>query len=130
MRSTWLSPRAVGLHVALAVTVPGFLSLGWWQLHRALAGNGLSWAYTVEWPFFCCYAVYMWWRLVHDIGADRTRAEASRPLETQRVADTAVVAPERHTSDAERTEDDEDRELAAYNRYLASLNDSNDAKRW
>jgi hypothetical protein len=31
-----------------------------------LGGNGLSWAYVFEWPAFAVYAVYMWWRLIHD----------------------------------------------------------------
>jgi hypothetical protein len=71
VRQTWLSPRALGLHATVLVVVPGFLWLGWWQLHRALAGNELSWAYTVEWPFFSLYAIFMWWRLVHDVARDR-----------------------------------------------------------
>jgi len=59
------------MHVALAVSLPLFGWAAWWQLHRALAGNGLSWAYTFEWPFFGLYAVVTWWRLVHDVAADR-----------------------------------------------------------
>ena len=54
------------LHLALVVAVPVFLALGAWQLTRALHGNLLSWAYTFEWPFFACYATWMWWRLVHE----------------------------------------------------------------
>jgi hypothetical protein len=66
MRSVWWSRRAITLHVALIVAVPLFLTLGSWQLHRALRGNMLSWAYVFEWPFFACYATWMWWRLVHE----------------------------------------------------------------
>lgn len=54
------------LHLVAIVVVPGFLALAWWQLDRALGGNGLSWAYVFEWPFFAGYAVFVWWRLVHD----------------------------------------------------------------
>lgn len=106
MRSTWFSPRAVVLHVAVVFAVPGFCWLGWWQLHRALGGNGLSWAYVAAWPSFALYAIYMWWRLVHDAAGDRP----ARPAPHDSAAD--------------------DRALEDYNRYLASLNDSGEAKRW
>lgn len=114
MRSVWLSPRALGLHAAIVAAVPGFLWLGWWQLHRALAGNGLSWAYTFEWPFFSLYAVFMWWKLIHDIGSDRAARDATgaaaEPTPDGSVPGTRIVA------------DPYDEELAAYNSYLASLN--------
>jgi hypothetical protein len=51
----------------MAVLVIGVcLTAGWWQLGRALSGNGQSWAYTVEWPFFAAYGGWMWWKLLHD----------------------------------------------------------------
>jgi hypothetical protein len=96
------------------VVVPGCLALGWWQLHRALSGNALSWAYTVEWPFFAGYGVYMWWRILHEQPAGPARAgdreEALR-------------------SGPEPFEDEEeDEELAAYNRYLAELHAADERK--
>ncbi len=146
MRNTWLSPRAVGLHVTLAVVLPLFAWAAWWQLHRALGGNTLSWAYTFEWPFFGIYAVLTWWRLVHDVAADRRLAaasggpgnEASGPSPEALAPD--ADAPDRTRKDASahaalaagadgtggRTE--EDRELEAYNAYLSSLADE-DARR-
>ena len=82
MRSPWLTPRALGLHATLVVVLPGFIVLGLWQLHRALGGNSLSWAYTFEWPIFAGYAIYMWWKLVHEdvptapkTPREKTRAE-------------------------------------------------------
>ena len=36
------------------------LYLGDWQLHRAEAGNELSWAYTFEWPIFAICGVAFW----------------------------------------------------------------------
>ncbi len=62
----YLTWRCVGLHVLVLVLVPAFLLAGWWQYHVALGGNDLSWVYTVEWPFFAVYAVYIWWKLIHD----------------------------------------------------------------
>lgn len=65
-RTRWLSPRAVLLHLEVAVLAPGCLVAGWWQATRALAGNGLSWFYSIEWPVFAVVAVYGWWYLVHE----------------------------------------------------------------
>lgn len=62
----WFTRRSLLLHLTVAVVVPGFLALAWWQLNRAEGGNELSWAYTFEWPFFAGYAVFIWWKLVHD----------------------------------------------------------------
>jgi hypothetical protein len=84
---TW---RCISLHAITLVLVPAFLLAGWWQYHVALSGNGLSWVYTVEWPVFAVYAVYVWWQLIHDqhtpfdrlwAANERAAADASgRPL--------------------------------------------------
>ncbi|HXQ90659.1 MAG TPA: hypothetical protein VN768_03805 [Acidimicrobiales bacterium] len=121
MRSSRTSRRAISLHVALIVFVPACVALTWWQVLRALSGNTLSWAYTVEWPIFAAYAVFMWWRLVHDDDAPAERAgPAAGALDT-----SPDTSPD--TGPAPRGEDDE---LAAYNRYLADLHASGKQKRW
>jgi hypothetical protein len=74
----WFTRRALLLHLTVCTVVPTFLGLAWWQLHRALGGNDLSWAYTFEWPFFAGYAVFVWWKLVHDQPV-RGRARSTAP---------------------------------------------------
>lgn len=86
---TWLSPRALLLHLVMLAVVPGFLALAWWQLNRALGGNGLSWAYTFEWPFFAGYAVFIWWKLVHD-DRDRSAGLSAAVAATPRPAGWAL----------------------------------------
>jgi|SRR5581483_6889432 len=113
-RGVWWSRRALALHAVIIVVVPTFIGLCVWQVDRALSGNGLSWAYVFEWPFFAGYAVYMWWRFVHETPEGEEAGAAS-------------VAP---TTRAERAEPAEDAELAAYNRYLADLNQQDQPKRW
>jgi hypothetical protein len=44
----------------------GMLWLGDWQFHRALAGNELSWAYTVEWPLFAVLGAVFWAKTIRD----------------------------------------------------------------
>jgi DNA-binding transcriptional regulator of glucitol operon len=98
--------------------VPSFLALCWWQISRALGGNTLSWAYVFEWPLFACYAVYMWWRFVHEAGED-TPPPATAGADTGGPATAATD----DTPALEETaqEKEEDKEMAAYNDYLAQL---------
>ncbi|MGH8989544.1 MAG: hypothetical protein ACRDXC_13285, partial [Acidimicrobiales bacterium] len=85
----YLTWRCIGLHVLVVVLVPGFLVAGWWQYHVALGGNDLSWVYTVEWPFFAVYAVYIWWKLIHDQSTPFDRLWAAK----QRAAADAEGRP-------------------------------------
>ncbi|HET6810725.1 MAG TPA: hypothetical protein VFH50_06925 [Acidimicrobiales bacterium] len=96
MSSRWWSGRAVALHVTALSAVLAFCLLARWQVHRALSGNTLSWAYAFEWPFFAAYVVYMWWRLLRDTPGGTGR----------------VPAP---------PDPEEERQRAAYNRYLEGL---------
>ena len=112
-RSIWWTGRAIGLHVTLVIVVPAFLALFWWQVQRVREGNTLSWAYVFEWPFFTGYAVYLWWKLVHD----------------QLQPGANVPGPDAGDGVA-GGEDAVDEELAAYNRYLAELHTSGRRKRW
>ena len=125
MRQRWLSRRAVLLHLALLVWVPGCLLAFWWQVHRAFGGNGLSYLYSVEWPAFALVGVWGWWGLVHtDPATVGRRAQAG--LQAAHGAQAAaagrgsagapVPSPAR-----ERRREDKDEALAAYNDRLAEL---------
>jgi len=113
VRSRWFTAGAVKLHVVAAVSIAAMLGLFWWQLDRALAGNTLSWAYAVEWPLFAVYAVYMWWRLLHE------QPEFAGSRSTARRAERA----ERRRERSEARGVAEDAEMAAYNDHLAHLAD-------
>jgi hypothetical protein len=113
------------LHVTLLVVVPAFAALCWWQVRRATSGNELSWAYVFEWPFFALYAIYMWWRLVHEPTADGPPASAAGTENP-----SSGGADPDADFDAVRKGQEDDAELAAYNRYLAELHKSGRPKRW
>jgi hypothetical protein len=150
VRTLWWSRRAITLHLVLIVAVPVFLALGTWQLRRALHGNMLSWAYVFEWPFFACYATWMWWRLVHEetagaaepvpeaagaasAGAAAAGGEAAPDIAgplasagSSRAGSSGPAATQPGTGPSPRNDfdpfdDEADPELAAYNRYLAGL---------
>ncbi len=65
-KTKWLSSRAIWAHITLLVVVPLFFILADWQIHRALSGNLLSYAYSIEWPVFAIYAFYTWYKIIHD----------------------------------------------------------------
>ena len=101
--------RDVLLTVVMVVLVCAFGAMCWWQVTRALSGNTLSWAYVFEWPLFAGYVVYMWRRLSRERGGT-----------TRSSGDTSATSARPGVGDAP---DEEDEELAAYNRRLARLND-------
>jgi DNA-binding transcriptional regulator of glucitol operon len=132
VRPRWTSKRAVSLHVALVVFVPACVALTWWQLSRALAGNTLSWVYTFEWPIFAAYAVFMWWKLVHeeDVRSAQRMGAGAPSSEPATSAAGSPSAPDPASSESGPDGADEDAELEEYNRYLAELNATGRPKRW
>lgn len=98
----WTSARACWLHLAVLIACPGCVAAGWWQLHRAVHGNTLSYLYTVEWPMFAVLSVWGWWQMLHT-------EHGAVDLE-DRLADLPTWSPE-----------DESPELRAYNEILDRL---------
>jgi hypothetical protein len=131
------SPRRnLYTHLTAAIVVPGCIALCWWQVSRALSGNTLSWAYVFEWPIFGAYGVFMWWKLIHEPPAG-TRSEpsapSSEPLTSTNNDHRAEDADHSIDGDGEAPggeADEEDEELASYNRYLAALHASGKRKQW
>jgi hypothetical protein len=125
-----LTPRWLGWHLLMVVSFCGMLWLGNWQLHRALSGNALSWAYTFEWPLFAGFAVVFWAKTIRDEFRIR-RGQAPDPravaAEAENLPPGVVGAVQADGAAA----DDEDEELSAYNAYLARLNaEVKDHGRW
>ena len=106
----------VWLHVAVAVAVPGFLGLGWWQVVRAGAGNARSYGYAIEWPSFAVIVIVLYVRAIrmelHGPHPDAATANSPGPTPVH----VAVGAPPPPT-------DEDDPELAAYNRFLGDLHE-------
>ena len=118
-----IKPRWLGWHLLMVVSFWGMLWLGDWQFHRALAGNGLSWAYTFEWPLFACFAVVFWAKTIKDEfrikrGEAIGSAESAASLDDLPVSAMSVQV----SATVPREGEDEDEELSAYNAYLARLN--------
>jgi hypothetical protein len=140
-----LSPSWLLRH-ALAIFLVGlFARLGWWQLVKGQSDHGSlqNLFYGFEWPVFAGAVLFFWWKMVRE--QLKPSAAPGPPTEPGTIAPTAAVAagdvragaepgrPRTGLADAGlagRRDDggdddhDEDFELAAYNRYLASLYES------
>jgi DNA-binding transcriptional regulator of glucitol operon len=108
-----LTPRWLAWHALTVAVAVLFVRLGLWQWHRAqLTHSPQNLGYAVQWPAFALFAVVFWARTVRD--AVRPPAGAARARPARRPAPPPAAAPAPVT-------DEEDPELAAYNRYLAQL---------
>ena len=107
------TPRWLLRHVLALVLVVGCSVAARWQFHRAVVRHSiLNWSYTLEWSLFAGFVLLCWgWFL-----RDETRGPQPDPVPVV-PADTPVLPPSAVT--AEPLEDDP--ELAAYNAYLAGL---------
>jgi type VI protein secretion system component VasK len=106
-----VSPRWLVRHVLLATALATCWGFGRWQLGRALSRHSiLNWSYTVEWGLFGAFALLCWgWFLRDELRGDGDDETDGEP------AQLAFLPA------AEPVTEDEDPELAAYNRYLAEL---------
>jgi hypothetical protein len=120
-----IQPRWLGWHLLMVVAFWGMLWLGDWQLHRALGGNGLSWAYTFEWPLFACFAVVFWSKTIKDefrIKRGEATGSAAFSASAAYDGDDLPVTVRMVQASTAAPEEGEDPELTAYNAYLARLN--------
>jgi hypothetical protein len=128
-----VSPPWLAWHAFAVVAFWGMFWLGDWQLHRALAGNSLSWAYTFEWPLFAIMGAVFWAKTIRDefrirsgtvTGATESAegrrsdaAEPGLPLGANSVDGAAATAGST-TGGAGKSGT---REAAAYDAYVARL---------
>ena len=119
-----LTPRWLGWHAFAVVAAAGMLWLGDWQFHRAESGNALSWAYTFEWPIFAVFAVVFWAKTIRDEFKPPAAPAEAEGIELPASAGAAAGPGSggRNGQGGRAGEEAEDPELAAYNAYLARLN--------
>jgi len=124
-----LTPRWVLAHVLLVLAVAAFVALGLWQFDRAQSGRGTaaSLAYSLEWWLFAGCAIWFWAREAR--AAVRAATGKDEQVATPgtvaagpgRDGGDVVLPPGLRRPSAPPPDEDEDPELAAYNRYLAEL---------
>jgi hypothetical protein len=122
----WLflvTPRWLGWHAFVVFAAWGMLWLGDWQFHRAESGNALSWAYTFEWPLFAVFGVVFWMKTIFDEFHPADGDDEGEQIELPGGAGPALRASPAAGGEDGGEGDEQDPELAAYNDYLARLNE-------
>jgi DNA-binding transcriptional regulator of glucitol operon len=118
VRRAFFTPRWLGLHALLVVSVLVFARVGWWQWDKADGmGDWHNYGYGIQWWLFGVFAVFLWVKLVLD-ELDPSRVEKRTPK------DEAPAEPLQPQAPPPSDEDDD--ELAAYNRHLAWLAQKSD----
>jgi DNA-binding transcriptional regulator of glucitol operon len=105
-----LTPKWVLLHLVVAALFVATFFLGYWQLSKAEAGGGaVNWSYALQWPLYGLMGLWFYVRMC--------REELNRdPDEDEPGADLVLYQRPRIDTSG-------DPELAAYNAYLAELNE-------
>ena len=94
------------------------VGLAWWQWTRFESATG-TWqnlGYVLQWPLFGLFPAFLFWRM------RRLREQHAAPAAEAPPAAEPVVAEPAPVRRVVAVQDDDDPELAAYNRYLAKLN--------
>jgi DNA-binding transcriptional regulator of glucitol operon len=133
------APRWVFGHVLVVVAVASCLLLAQWQWGRAEITHSLqNMAYALQWPLFAVFFAVSWWRMlrlesrrldeeaadaVADSESDADPAQPSRASQPE-PAQPLQLEPARPVVARQapvQADEDDDPELAAYNRMLAEL---------
>ncbi len=109
-----MSPRWIGWHVLLLVTLVVLGRIGLWQWDKARQQDDWqNYGYAVQWWLFAGFAVFLWVKLVLDeLDPQRRAAQQEEP---------ALPQPDLRPTAQPVAAEEEDDELAAYNRHLAWL---------
>ncbi|ASU80839.1 hypothetical protein CDG81_04890 [Actinopolyspora erythraea] len=151
MKGRLLTPSWVLLHLVFLAAVVTSGWLGWWQWERAheAGGSFQNLGYALQWPLFGAFALFLWYQVVR-MANGTDQEEAAEPVMHPALSGAGVGSPvsgdsaraESNAGDAgadrrgvagrpkrspvpERAPsvtEEEDPQLAEYNRYLAELN--------
>jgi hypothetical protein len=108
--SRLLTPKWLLLHVLVAALFVATFFLGYWQLTKAEAGGGaVNWSYALQWPLYGFMGLWFYLRMVR--------------IELHRDPDDGAPGADVVLYQRPRIDTSGDPELAAYNAYLAELNE-------
>ncbi|MBB5155261.1 hypothetical protein [Saccharopolyspora phatthalungensis] len=117
----------------MATIATGFLAVWQWDRAHEAGGSFQNLGYALQWPLFGVFTIFLWIRLM--------RMEGNRHLGEGEPETAAAATHEGSVGDAETApatrrkrplvpppaapvDAEEDPELAAYNQYLAALNET------
>lgn len=124
MKSKWLSPRSIALHISLVLWLAMCAVAAWWQVGRAVQGNSLSFMYSIEWPVFGILGVLGWYAMLNMEVVTASKEAERRDYEE-------MMRAEAHAArEASAAAEPEDEALAAYNDHLADLSTKTKRRLW
>lgn len=133
MTTRWLLLHALFL---VAFVATGFLTVWQWDRAHEAGGSFQNLGYALQWPLFGAFTIFLWVRMIRiDLHVEVDAGPADTGLDTAHSGDD--IATDHRRRHVERplvpppaapVGADEDPELAAYNRYLANLNASEDQR--
>lgn len=140
-----LSPKWWLWHVLTlgAMATCAFLAAWQWGRAGSAMGSALNVGYGLQWPLFAIFFGYMWWRFLRlearrlageDVDEQVPPPAEAEPVQEVHEPSPAVPSPEPVVQEQDAgdspfgvrrekasVDDDEDPQLAAYNRMLAQL---------
>lgn len=114
MRGSLITPRRLAIAGVCVLSLVICSGLAWWQWQRFESASG-TWqnlGYVLQWPLFGLFPAFLFWRLRRLRNAPSAASAPVEPAPPRAAPPRGVIA----------VDDDDDPELAAYNRYLAQLN--------
>jgi DNA-binding transcriptional regulator of glucitol operon len=115
VRGSLITPRRLAIAGVSVLSLAVCLGLAWWQWQRFESATG-SWqnlGYVLQWPLFGLFPAFMFWRLRKLRSQPSVESHSAPPVEPDKPVTRQYVS---------QNEEDDDPELAAYNRMLAKLN--------
>lgn len=112
--------RRAGIIILCVLSLVACVGLAWWQWQRFESNSG-TWqnlGYVLQWPLFGLFPAFMFWRL--------RKLRTQPPEQPDQPVPAPAPEPDIPIQKVVRqdvAEDDDDPELASYNRYLAQLNE-------
>lgn len=125
VRTDSITLRRIVIAVVCMLSLVVCCGLAWWQWERYSSAGGTfqNLGYVLQWPLFGLFPLFMAWRIrrLQRQAQDRRQEREAEPEHRSNVTIPARPSVARPPAPPAAM-DDEDEELAAYNRYLAELN--------
>ncbi|WP_329789789.1 hypothetical protein V1227_37085 [Lentzea sp. DG1S-22] len=118
-----LTPQRVLIALACLAALIVCCGLAYWQWQRFESSSGTfqNLGYVLQWPLFGLFPLFMVWRF-RRLARQRRDEALSAPEPVAAAAEPVTTVDAVKPAPVEHFDDEEDAELAAYNRMLANLN--------
>lgn len=129
VKRSLLTPRWLLVHLLFvaAVVATGFLAVWQWDRAHEAGGTFQNLGYSLQWPLFGGFTLFFWYRVIRMRPDQDDAAPDAPPQPGVAETETSVTGRALVPAPAPPVAEDEDPELAAYNQYLAELNEADRA---